>query len=996
MRLAWLGAVFFGAASLNAQVVISQVFGGGGNSGATLKNDFIELFNKSAAAVNVTGWTVQYGPSTGTTWQATTLSGSIAPGQYYLVQESPGAGGTTNLPTPDATGTIAMSATAGKVALVNNATLLTGTGCPFVASVNDFVGYGTGTNCSEGTGPTATLSNTTAAFRAGAGCTDTNNNATDFSTGAPNPRNSASPLNPCSSGLNITNSSPLLPAVVNQFYTVTFTATGGSGSGYTFTSLSSLPSGLMLNGAVLSGTPSTTTGSPFSFTIQISDSAATTSQKTFSLAVTAAPSCVPTSTIAQVQGSGNTSPLVGQAVTISGIVTGRKSNGFFIQMPPPGDGNPATSDGVFVFSSSAPTSAAAAGNIVCVSGTVAEFAPSSDPTSPTATEIAQITNVFSTSTGNALPAPVVLAASDLDPAGGVFQLEKYEGMRVQVNSLTVVAPTQGTINETTATSTSTGMFFGVITGVARPFREPGIQLPDPLPAAAPCCVPRFDSNPEILGVNSLGQTGSTAIDVSTGATVTSIVGPLDFAERYYTIDPDPATPPVVTNNTLTFTAVPPASSSELTIASFNMQRFFDTVDDPSTSDAVLTPAAFANRLNKASLAIRKVLLYPDIVGVEEQENIGTVQAVATKVNSDAAAAGDPNPNYQAYLIEGNDIGGIDVGFLVKTPRVNVIDVVQYGKDTTYIDPTTNSAALLNDRPPLVLRATVNGLPVTVIVNHLRSLSGLDGDTPGAQRIRAKREAQAEYLANLIQGFQSANPSVNIASIGDYNAFEFNDGYADVIGVVKGTPAPINQVVAPPAVITNPALIDLVDTLPASQRYSYTFSGSAQEIDHVLVNQNLLARLSRFAIARNNADFPEIYRNDSTRPERISDHDMPVAYFAVDAPPPSALGAAITAKSGPSVARQWTLTVTNPGSAPSTNTAVNSFSLTQTSGRACTPVVSAPLPSLGTIPANGGSAMANIQIDFTGCPLNARFRLVTNITGNGGAAIGTLTLNNQFQ
>ncbi len=996
MRLARLGVMLFGVVGLNAQVVISQVYGGGGNSGATLRNDFIELFNKSAAPVNVSGWTVQYGPSTGTTWQSTALSGSIAPGQYYLVQESQGAGGTTNLPTPDATGTLALSATTGKVALVNNTTLLTGTGCPFTTSVIDFVGYGTGTNCSEGSGPTATLSNTTAAIRAGAGCTDTDNNATDFSTGTPNPRNSATPVNLCSSGLNITTASPLTSAVVNQFYTVTFTATGGNGSGYTFTSLSTLPPGLLLNGAVLSGTPSTTTGSPFSFTIQVQDSAATTSQKAFSLAVNSAPTCTPTSTIAQVQGSGISSPLVAQAVTTSGIVTGRKSNGFFIQMPSPGDGNPATSDGVFVFTSSAPPSAAAIGNIVCVSGTVTEFAPSSDPNSPTVTEISQITNVFSISTGNALPAPVVLSAADTDPAGSVFQLEKYEGMRVQVNSLTVVAPTQGTINETTATSTSTGMFFGVITGIARPFREPGIQLPDPLPAAAPCCVPRFDSNPEILGVNSLGQTGSAAIDVSTGAVLTNLVGPLDFAVRYYTIDPDPTTPPVVTNNTLTFTAVPSPSGTELTIASFNMERFFDTVDDPGVSDAVLTPAAFANRLNKASLAIRKVLLYPDIVGVEEQENLGTLQAVATKVNSDAAAAGESNPNYQAYLIEGNDIGGIDVGFLVKTPRVNVIDVIQYGKNTTYIDPSTNSAALLNDRPPLVLRATVLGLPVTVIVNHLRSLSGLNGDTPDAQRIRAKREAQAEYLANLIQGFQSANPSVNIASIGDYNAYQFNDGYVDVIGVVKGSPVPVNQVVAPPVVITNPVLTDLVDTLAASQRYSYTFGGSAQEIDHILVNPNLLSRLSRFAIARNDADFPEIYRNDPNRPERISDHDMPVAYFTLAAPPPSALGASITAKSGPSNARQWTLTVTNPGSTPSANTAVNSFTLTQTFGSTCTPVVSAPLPSLGTIPANGGSSMANVQISFAGCRLNARFKLVTNITGNGGAAVATLTLNHQFQ
>src|SRR5207249_585645 len=84
------------------QIVISQIYGGGGNSGATYKNDFIELFNRGAAPVNVTGWSVQYASATGTTWQVTNLSGSISPGQYYLIQELAGAGGTTNLPTPDA------------------------------------------------------------------------------------------------------------------------------------------------------------------------------------------------------------------------------------------------------------------------------------------------------------------------------------------------------------------------------------------------------------------------------------------------------------------------------------------------------------------------------------------------------------------------------------------------------------------------------------------------------------------------------------------------------------------------------------------------------------------------------------------------------------------------------------------------------------------------------------------------------------------------------
>src|SRR5205823_13567406 len=127
------------------------------------------------------------------------------------------------------------------------------------------------------------------------------------------------------------------------------------------------------------------------------------------------------------------------------------------------------------------------------------------------------------------------------------------------------------------------------------------------------------------------------------------------------------------------------------------------------SDVALTAAAFSTRLNKASLTIRNVLRTPDIIGVEEMENITTLQTLADKINSDAIADSQPNPNYVAYLEEGNDIGGIDVGFLVKSARVNVIDVTQEGLNSTYINPNNNQPELLNDRPPLILRATIQPL-----------------------------------------------------------------------------------------------------------------------------------------------------------------------------------------------------------------------------------------------------------------------------------------------
>lgn len=176
-------------------VVVSQVYGGGGNSGSVYKNDFVELFNRGSEAVDLSGWTVQYAGASGTSWQKTLLAGTLAPGRYFLVQEAAGSGGTQSLPTPDASGNIALAATAGKVALVKNSTTLSGN-CPTSSALADFVGYG-GADCFEGTHATAPPGNTTAAVRKDEGCADSNDNGSDFSNAAPSPRNSASPAHAC-------------------------------------------------------------------------------------------------------------------------------------------------------------------------------------------------------------------------------------------------------------------------------------------------------------------------------------------------------------------------------------------------------------------------------------------------------------------------------------------------------------------------------------------------------------------------------------------------------------------------------------------------------------------------------------------------------------------------------------------------------------------------------------------------------------------------------
>lgn len=227
------------AATVSDTVVISQVYGGGGNSGAPLLNDYVELYNVSDTAVSLSGWSVQYASATGTgNFSANpiaTLSGSIAPGGYYLVKQGSGGAAGVALPAPDATGSVNMSGTSGKVALVNVTTGLACNGgstvCPAaeLAKIVDLVGYGTA-NFFEGAGAAPTLSNTTAGFRGNNGCTETDNNSADFATGAPNPRNSASATNNCGGSNNPSGAGAANPSALPPGSSTLLTVTVAPGS----------------------------------------------------------------------------------------------------------------------------------------------------------------------------------------------------------------------------------------------------------------------------------------------------------------------------------------------------------------------------------------------------------------------------------------------------------------------------------------------------------------------------------------------------------------------------------------------------------------------------------------------------------------------------------------------------------------------------------------------------------------------------------------------
>ncbi|MBL8878861.1 MAG: lamin tail domain-containing protein, partial [Phycisphaerales bacterium] len=204
------------AAAQSADVVISQFYGGGGNTGAPYRSDYVELFNRGCVPVDISNWSIQQASSTGTAWNRTNLpQGTVLqPGQYFLVSFAAGTTGTAPFTVLNADATAAcgttgtgpgspsasmidFSATAGKCALVRNQNTLPAVTCPTAANgVVDLLSFGTGSSPCEGAVAPAP-SNTTALFRAGGGCIDTNVNSADFTVGAPAPRNSASPFNVC-------------------------------------------------------------------------------------------------------------------------------------------------------------------------------------------------------------------------------------------------------------------------------------------------------------------------------------------------------------------------------------------------------------------------------------------------------------------------------------------------------------------------------------------------------------------------------------------------------------------------------------------------------------------------------------------------------------------------------------------------------------------------------------------------------------------------------
>lgn len=421
----------FANAQIANHVVISEVYGGGGNSGATLKNDFVELYNPTSSSVNLNGWSVQYASATGSSWQVTNLTGSIPANGFFLVQEALGAGGTQNLPTPDATGSIAMSASNGKIALVNSSAALSGS-APTDGSIVDMVGFGTagafeGSGAAPAPGNTSSVerkaqsTSTAASLGSGADVNlgngfDSNDNANDFvAQTAINPQNTSSPAEippgGSSGGGSDTNPPNVLSVKVLSTVQleVTFNEAVDSVSSSNPSNYS-LDKSITINGA--GRNPSNIAKVTLSISTLATDSYTLTVQSVKDTAGNVMPSpqmvsfSYGTLTIAQARAAG-----AGQLVRVRGIITVANQFGSPSYMQD-------TTAGLAVYST-AFSSSVKVGDIWEVAGTLKDFNG--------LLEMDPISDTLKISSGNPLPTPTIVKSTDLN--------ESYEGRLVRVNNL---------------------------------------------------------------------------------------------------------------------------------------------------------------------------------------------------------------------------------------------------------------------------------------------------------------------------------------------------------------------------------------------------------------------------------------------------------------------------------------------------------------------------------------------------------------------------------
>lgn len=900
------------APTAGAQVVISQVYGG---NGSTFAQDYVELFNRGAAPVSLAGRSIQYSSATGTGLFSangiSTLSGTLQPGQYQLVGLATAATGAA-LPTPFLAGSAAtnMSATNGKIVLVESTTGLACNGGSTPCSpaqqalILDLVGYGTA-NFSEGGAAAPAATSTTALFRSGAGCIDTNVNGADFATGTPSPRTSSSPLNPCPTGTTVELSLDTAAGSEAAATVITATVTASAPVvGDQTVALSVSGSGITAGDYTLS-TPIVmipdggTTGSAL-FTI-VDDAAAEGSEiATLTIASPSAGIALGavvsrTVTIADddgcgtggatkihdVQGAAASTPISGTPVVIEGIVVGTYQGtatdslqGFFVQEEDAdADANASTSEGIFVFEGATGLGAGiAVGDRVRVAGTVVEFFG--------ATELSPITSVEICATGEPVPtaADVILPVpnvpnGDLAAATSAINayFEPFEGMRVRFPGTLSIAEyfeherygqlvlsAGGRIRTfTDANPPSVAGWIDHQIEVARRTlvlddrdnrQNSALTNGRPLPYPAPglSITNRFRGGDQITGLTGVLSwtfAGQTGTDAWR-------LRPVPETESYVfaPVNPRPAGPPAV--------------GGTLEIASFNVLNYFTTIDTTSSSSSgpcgpsgsqdcrgADSAAELVRQTDKLVAALCS--MNPDVAGLMEVENdaFATLSALVTAANA--------MPGCGPYAsVNTSSIGGdaIKVALLFKTTTVSTVGA------HAILDSTVDSRFIDTKNRPVLAQTfvgTATGAKWTVAVAHLKSKGSACDDVgdpdanDGQGNCSGTRDAAARALVDWLASDPTASGDPDYLVIGDLNSYAMEDP-------IRSVKAGADDVAG-----TNDDYVDLVDAFVGSSAYGYVFDGQIGRLDHALATGSLAAQITGVAEWHINADEPTSFDYDDT-------------------------------------------------------------------------------------------------------------------------------------
>lgn len=857
----------FATVAPGADVVISQVYGGGGNSGSIYRNDYIEVFNRSLAPVTLTNWSVQYGSGTGSTWQVTNLPNVVLqPGKYLLVQEAAQGGQSLQLPTPDASATIPMSGTTGKVALVASRAALTGANPPSSAYV-DLIGYGTA-NGAEGTS-TPVLSNSTAALRKDGGCVDTDANSLDVEVGNPLPHNSASPAYVC--GVPRLTCPDRMSVVVGRNAKVALSAVDSDSIVNNAIIKSSSVAGISLadfmssaaNGSKASVKLAVTSAVPlgtYPVEVEFSNDHAPLEKASCTVNVVVQNLPAVTLTIPQIQGSGATSGNLGVQTT-DGVATKVVDTGFFLQ-DKAGDGNDATSDGIFVYMGNTPFSVVE-GDAVRITGTVVEFQLAGMARS--VTEITSPTSVLVRDAGQSVTATNI----SLPDAN----LGRYEGMLVHVNTKLIV-------NDNSSLGDRGELTLATIRREVPTNRyRPG---PAAVALAASNAIDQIVLDDGIFTQSTVIPFVAADNTVRVGDSVTGLDGVIDYGaigNGHYGFKLQAmSVPSVQFSRDNPRTDGPELPVGNLRIASGNVLNFFTVFTDGTDVNGNRATCAvgcrgadnlaeFVRQRNKIVGELKA--LNADVVGLMEIQNNGnlTVDYLVAQLNQSIGSTMYASVALPSFT--GTD--AIRVAMIYKPSMVTPVG-----------GPIADPDTAINERAPLAQTFKANnGAKFSVIVNHLKSkacgsAAGLNLDQNDGQGCwNPRRVDQAVRLRDVfIPQVVAAAGDPDVLLIGDFNAHGFEDPIDRLVTGSTAANAMVNELER--------------HVRPHGTVYSYVFDGLLGYLDHAIASKSLDPQVIGATEWHNNADEPEVidynFNLGTSRTAKPQDLYVNNAYRASDHDP----------------------------------------------------------------------------------------------------------------